>query len=217
MIVMGTMPSRLLPAIGLAAALAACAPPSMVPVVTVPLSRPDAQPALAGAPVAAAPTAPMSDMELLASRQLVLPVAGIPGDRIQDSFTHARDGGARVHGAIDIMAPRGTPILAADDGRVLRMSSSALGGITLYATDLDEIFVYYYAHLDGYHPLMAQGRPLSRGDTIGFVGTTGNASGGPPHLHFQIMRMPADGRYWMGEPINPYPILRGTTPGRRDD
>lgn len=144
----------------------------------------------------------------LESRFLVVPVAGIEAGRLRDSFSAGRDGGARRHNAIDIMAPRGTPVLAADDGHVLRLSRSALGGITIYATDPHSRLVYYYAHLDGYRDGLAQGMAIAKGDTLGFVGSTGNASANEPHLHFQVMRMPADRRrYWDGEPINPFPML----------
>jgi murein DD-endopeptidase MepM/ murein hydrolase activator NlpD len=98
--------------------------------------------------------------------------------------------------------------LSVRDGRVLRLSTNANGGITLYATDLDDQFVFYYAHLDRYHPGVYAGRPLLRGDTLGYVGTTGNAPKDAPHLHFQMMRMPADHHFWNGEPINPYSLLR---------
>lgn len=148
------------------------------------------------------------DADLAALGSLHFPVAGMEGRHIADSFDDARDGGARRHNAIDIMAPRGTPVLAAQDGRVLRMSTSSRGGITLYATDIGEQFVFYYAHLDRYHPRMRAGLTLTRGDTLGFVGTTGNAPENVPHLHFQVMRMPSDRKYWNGEPINPYPLLR---------
>jgi murein DD-endopeptidase MepM/ murein hydrolase activator NlpD len=159
-----------------------------------------------GIPDAPAPAASTrTDTDLLRDRQLLVPV---PAARVTNTFDEARDGGARRHNAIDLMAPRGTPILSADAGRVLRMSKSSLGGITLYATDEMERFVYYYAHMDGYYPAMTVGRRLAKGDTIGFVGTTGNAPENAPHLHFQIMRMPADGKYWIGEPINPFPLLR---------
>jgi murein DD-endopeptidase MepM/ murein hydrolase activator NlpD len=114
-----------------------------------------------------------------------------------------------VHHAIDILAPRGTPILAADDGRVLRMSSNSLGGITMYTVDPSNRVVYYYAHMDHYNDAMTTGRTISRGDTLGYVGTTGNAPKDTPHLHFQIMRWPADGKYWNGEPIDPYELLGG--------
>lgn len=147
------------------------------------------------------------DMNRLRDRHLLIPVAGVGPERIEDTFTAARDGGDRQHYAIDILAPRNTPIIAADDGVILRMSSNNLGGITIFASDDDRRFVYYYAHLDHYDPDMYMGRKLTKGDTIGYVGTTGNSPKGVPHLHFQIMRWPADGRYWVGEPINPYPFL----------
>lgn len=147
---------------------------------------------------------------------LYFPVAGFDGRPLDDSFNDARDGGARRHNAIDIMAPRGTPVLSVQDGRILRLSRNSKGGITVYATDNEERFVFYYAHLDRYHPGVRDGLTLMRGDTIGYVGTTGNAPESVPHLHFQLMRMPADRKYWNGEPINPYPFLRATTPEASD-
>jgi len=142
---------------------------------------------------------------------LVFPVAGVDSTRLDDSFEDARDGGARKHQAIDIMAPRGSAVLAVQDGRILRLAKSAKGGTTIYATDVEEQFVYYYAHLDRYHANVYAGRPLLRGDTIGYVGTSGNAPKNVPHLHFQVMRMPADRKYWVGQPINPFPLLRATS------
>jgi peptidoglycan LD-endopeptidase LytH len=141
---------------------------------------------------------------------LLFPVPGVDSTRLDDSFDAPRDGGVRKHNAIDIMAPRGTPVLAVQDGRILRLAKNAKGGTTVYATDLEEQFVYYYAHLDRYHANIYTGRPLMRGDTIGYVGTTGNAPKELPHLHFQVMRMPADHKYWSGDPINPYPLLSRT-------
>lgn len=138
---------------------------------------------------------------------LTFPVPGVDSARLDDSFDAPREGG-RKHNAIDIMAPRGTPVVSVQDGRILRLSTNPSGGITVYATDLEDQFVYYYAHLDRYHPRIYAGRPLLRGDTLGYVGTTGNAPKDAPHLHFQVMRMPADRRFWNGEPINPYPLLR---------
>ena len=137
---------------------------------------------------------------------LFFPVPGADSSRIENSFDAPREGGRR-HNAIDILAPRGTPVLSVQDGRILRLSTNANGGITVYATDLEERFVFYYAHLDRYHSTVYAGRPVLRGDTLGYVGTTGNAPKDTPHLHFQLMRMPADKRFWNGEPINPYPLL----------
>lgn len=144
-------------------------------------------------------------------RSLLFPVGGMDSMRLDDSFDDPRDGGVRKHNAIDIMAPRGTPILAVSDGRILRLTKSSKGGLSLYASDLEDSFVYYYAHLDRFHPKLYSGKPLLRGDTLGFVGTTGNAPKDQPHLHFQVMRMPADQKYWLGTPINPYPLLRQTS------
>jgi murein DD-endopeptidase MepM/ murein hydrolase activator NlpD len=152
-------------------------------------------------------TSAEADIEYVRSHRLQLPVAGIHSDQLADSFDEPRDG-TRRHHAIDILAPRGTPVLAADDGRVLRVSWNSAGGNTVYATDVEGRIVYYYAHLDHYRESLAAGMPLAKGDTIGFVGTTGNAPKDIPHLHFQIMRMPHDGKYWNGEPINPFGILR---------
>ncbi len=147
-----------------------------------------------------------ADLEYLRERQLIVPVAGAAPSAIEDSFNSPRDGG-RTHRAIDILAPRGTPILAADDGRILRLSTNNLGGITIYAVDPAERIVYYYAHLDHYHPGLSAGMTIAKGDTLGYVGTTGNAPKDTPHLHFQIMRWPQDGQYWYGDPIDPYPLL----------
>jgi|SRR5690348_2882877 len=148
-----------------------------------------------------------ADVNYLRSRRLLLPVAGVRADQLTDSFDEGRDGERRHH-AIDILAPRGTPVLAADDGHVLRVSWNSLGGNTVYATDADSRIVYYYAHLDRYRDGIEAGMRLTKGDTLGFVGTTGNAPKDIPHLHFQIMRMPHDGKYWNGDPIDPFPILR---------
>jgi murein DD-endopeptidase MepM/ murein hydrolase activator NlpD len=167
---------------------------------------PAVSPARSGAaPVAAAP---MDATTVAHLKGLRLPVGDVDSMRLDDSFDAPRDGGIRKHNAIDIMAPRGTPVLAVADGRILRLMKSSRGGLTLYAADLEDRFVYYYAHLDRYNPRIYAGKPLMRGDTLGYVGTTGNAPRDLPHLHFQVMRMPADGQYMRGEPINPYPLLR---------
>lgn len=145
-------------------------------------------------------------VEYLLTREMEIPVAGKTVSDLDDSFDAGRDGG-RTHRALDILAARGTPVLAADSGRIIRVSENRLGGNTVYATDPLERIVYYYAHLDAYQPGLTQGMTVARGDTLGFVGTTGNAPKDTPHLHFQVMRMPADGKYWDGEPINPYPLF----------
>lgn len=153
------------------------------------------------------PSRSATPLERLGERGLVVPVAGIDPSRISDSFDARRAGGRR-HGALDLMAPRGTPVLSADDGRILRLRTNSLGGITIYAADSTARVVYYYAHLERYRRGLREGDRLQRGDTIGYVGTSGNAPRGTPHLHFQVMLMPADGRWWAGKPVNPLPLLR---------
>ena len=100
----------------------------------------------------------MSDDEYLHYRHILVPVAGADMSRVEDSFNEPRDGGERMHRAIDILAPRGTPILSADDGRILRMSTNALGGISMYTVDTNARLVYYYAHMDHYNEAMLPGR-----------------------------------------------------------
>lgn len=211
MIVMGVMPiARFVPLLTVAVALGACSRPVLY-YPAPETAPPEPRPVLAGAPAAAPPSnAPASsDVEYLRARRLLVPVAGADMSRVEDSFLDARDGGDRTHRAIDILAPRGTPILSADDGKILRMSSNSLGGITMYTVDPANRIVYYYAHMDHYNDAMSPGREIARGDTLGFVGTTGNAPKDTPHLHFQVMRWPADGKYWNGEPIDPYELLGG--------
>jgi peptidoglycan LD-endopeptidase LytH len=178
----------------------------------MPSSTPSATP-LPGRPtLATAAMVPsariVAAIERLREKELAVPVAGVSPSKIEDSFTAGRDGGERQHNAVDILAPRNTPVVAADDGVILRMSNSPLGGITIFAADRDHEFVYYYAHLDHYRDGVAAGSKVQKGDTLGFVGTTGNAPKDVPHLHFQIMLWPADGKYWNGEPVNPYPVFR---------
>ncbi len=143
----------------------------------------------------------------LRDRRLMVPVAGVSPGEVPDTFGARRDGGLRTHGAVDILAPRGTPVLSADDGRVLRLKTNRRGGLTIYATDPTGRFVYYYAHLERYRPGLAAGESLSRGEVIGFVGTTGNADRREPHLHFQVLVRDGGSRWWDGEPVDPRPYF----------
>jgi murein DD-endopeptidase MepM/ murein hydrolase activator NlpD len=147
---------------------------------------------------------------LLASMHLLIPVQGIGPGQLQDTFDDARSEG-RVHDAIDIMAPRGTPVLASADGRVVKLFQSVKGGTTIYQlASADEHLVFYYAHLERYADGLTEGRLARRGETIGYVGDTGNAAPGNTHLHFQIYRVTDPKHFWTGENINPYPLLRAT-------
>lgn len=141
---------------------------------------------------------------------LAIPVIGVGVEELTDTFTHARAGGSRVHDAIDIMADRGTPVVAAAPGRVEKLYfSEGGGGVSAYVRSPDNLWTYYYAHLDRYAPGLAEGQAVERGEPIGFVGSTGNASPEGPHLHFAINRM-AEGESWHeGTPVNPYPLLAG--------
>ena len=142
------------------------------------------------------------DVESLRARRLALPLTGLDVRRLRDTFGDPRDGGA--HEALDIPAPRGTRVVAVDDGVVARLFSGARGGLTVYQYDPSSTYCYYYAHLDGYAPGLREGARLRRGDLIGFVGTTGNAPPGTPHLHFAIFRLGTPPRWWEGTPVNPY-------------
>ena len=148
------------------------------------------------------------DLRALAGRKLLMPVQGLDPRGLRDNYDEGR--GKRKHEALDIMAPRGTPVVAVDDGRVGKLFRSVAGGITLYQIDRDEKFVYYYAHLENYAEGVKEGMALRRGDVIGYVGTTGNAPANAPHLHFAIFRMGPEKRWWKGTPVNPYPYLTGT-------
>src|ERR1700759_483663 len=136
---------------------------------------------------------------------LSIPVVGVERSALRDSFGAPRV--AHQHHAIDIMAQRGTPVIAAVDGTVLKLFLSREGGNTLYLADRSRTNVYYYAHLDRYAPAVHDGMTVTRGTLLGFVGTTGNASPDAPHLHFGIERLPPTGEWWKGDPTDPYPIL----------
>jgi peptidoglycan LD-endopeptidase LytH len=138
--------------------------------------------------------------------ELIVPVAGVQPKDLLDTFNEPR--GTRRHQALDIPAPRGTPVLAATDGRVQRLFSSEAGGLMVYASDPTNRFVLMYAHLDRYADGLADGMPLKRGETIGYVGTTGNAPPDVPHLHFAIARTSNVARWWTGLPVDPRPLLR---------
>lgn len=148
----------------------------------------------------------MADLETL-KRSLVMPVQGVKPEQLIDSFDDAR-GSSRKHEAIDIPAPRGTPVLSATDGKILRRFTSKAGGLMIYATDRSERFILMYAHLDRYADTAVDGKAVKAGETIGYVGTTGNAPPNVPHLHFALARADS-GSWWHGTPINPYPLLRG--------
>lgn len=154
-----------------------------------------------------APAVSVNSAAPLSSKWLVIPVAGVRADQLVDTYTDARSEG-RVHNAIDIMAPQNTPVIAANDGIVVKLFESDKGGLTIYQLDPDGRTVYYYAHLDHYAEGITEGMHVHRGDVIAFVGDTGNAGVGNYHLHFGITIVDDPKHYWGGTDINPYPLLR---------
>jgi murein DD-endopeptidase MepM/ murein hydrolase activator NlpD len=153
--------------------------------------------------------APVTERDLaVLAAGLVVPVSGVARSELRDSYTEARGaGGERPHEAIDIMAARGTPVVAATDGRLLKLFNSTPGGLMIYTTDATERFILFYGHLDGYAAGLTDGMRLTRGQVIGYVGTTGNAPPGAPHLHFGILRGNPSVSWSEGTPVNPYPLL----------
>ena len=186
-------------------------------VLTIPTRSPPGEPA----PAPASPAPPARIIPLAPPARavppggaLLVPVAGVAPADLTDTFTDARGSGRR-HDAIDIMAPRGTPVLAAAEGRVEKLYfSHGGGGNTVYVRSSDRRWMYYYAHLDRYAPGLAEGQQLQRGSPIGFVGSTGSASPEGPHLHFAVNAMGPGDRWWQGTPVNPYPLLTAAGDGR---
>lgn len=138
--------------------------------------------------------------------RLIIPVQGADVAKILDTFAQSR-GGDNRHEATDIMAPRGTPVLAAADGTIAKLFNSRRGGITIYQFDPTATWCYYYAHLDHYAPSLAEGAAVSQRQVIGYVGSTGDASPAAPHLHFAILKLSPEKHWWQGTPVNPYPVL----------
>jgi murein DD-endopeptidase MepM/ murein hydrolase activator NlpD len=145
-----------------------------------------------------------ADAAPLRARALVLPVDGITVEALRDSFGDPRDG--HLHEALDIMAPRGTRVVAVDDGKVHKLHSSARGGLTVYQLDQSESYCFQYAHLDRYASGLREGDVLRKGSLVGYVGTTGNAPRDVPHLHFGILRLTPARVSWQGEPVNPFRV-----------
>lgn len=202
-----------------AAALADDCGPSTFAVQPDP--APSAAPPASGAPPAAAPPAAVSDPPVptavpelgidpigdLKTRDLRLPVSGVAAKNLTRSFSDKR-GGDRVHEAIDILAPRHTPVLAVEDGVLVKFFHSKAGGNTIYQFDPASRYAYYYAHLDRYASGIKEGDKVKKGQIIGHVGTTGNAPPNTPHLHFAIFRLTEKKQWWKGTPIDPFDVWR---------
>jgi len=145
--------------------------------------------------------------EDLARRDFDIPVEGVKREQLVRSFEDRRSG-ARSHEAIDILAPRNTPVKAVEDGTVARLFESKAGGTTIYQFDSTDQYCYYYAHLERYASGLKEGDKVRKGQVIGYVGTSGNAPKNTPHLHFAIFKLTAAKHWWEGTPIDPYDILR---------
>jgi murein DD-endopeptidase MepM/ murein hydrolase activator NlpD len=149
-----------------------------------------------------------SAIAMLRRRGLEFPVDGVERKELRDTFSDTR-GQGRSHEALDIMAQRGTPVRAVEEGTIAKLfESRGGGGLTIYQFDPSESFCYYYAHLDRYAPGIREGQPVHRGQVIGYVGSTGNASPDAPHLHFTIFQLTPERKWWKGEPLNPYPVFK---------
>ena len=168
----------------------ASSPASPSPAASIPSATSQASPTNSGVPP-----------------HLIVPVAGVRPDQLRDTFSDARAEG-RVHDAIDIPAPLGTPVVAAADGTIVKLFHSDRGGTTIYQLSPDSRFVFYYAHLDRYADGLAEGHLARQGETIAYVGDTGNAGAGNYHLHFSIALVSDPKKYWQGVNINPYPLLK---------
>src|ERR1043166_7018644 len=138
---------------------------------------------------------------------LIIPVVGVKPEQLLDTFSDARSEG-RVHDAIDIPAPGGTAVIAAADGQIVKLFQSERGGTTIYQSSVDRKLIYFYAHLQRYADGLVEGKFVKQGETIAYVGDTGNAGAGNFHLHFSIAVVADPKRYWEGTNINPYPLLK---------
>ncbi|KAF1016053.1 MAG: L-Ala--D-Glu endopeptidase [Stenotrophomonas maltophilia] len=195
------------------APVAVTLPTASTPVAAAPAARAPAvadHAARVAAPApaaAAAPASPPVAAPADAPQGLLLPVQGITPAQLRDTFTDARSEG-RVHDAIDIMAAEGTPVLAVADGHVEKLFDSKRGGLTIYQFEPGGRWCYYYAHLQRYADGLAEKQTIKRGEVIGYVGSTGNASAEAPHLHFEVHVLGPEKQWWKGESINPYPLLQ---------
>ena len=175
----------------------------VLPVVDLPANKAVA----IGTPLPPDPTPAPTPTNFVGTLNLIIPVAGVRPEQLLDTFSDARSEG-RSHDAIDIMAPAETPVIAAADGKILKLFQSERGGTTIYQLSSNQELVFYYAHLSHYADGLAEGNIVRQGEVIAYVGDTGNAGAGNYHLHFSIAAVSDPKRYWEGTNINPYPLLR---------
>ena len=177
-------------------------PPPEVPSPPEPESVTIAPPEALEPPPAAPPS------ELLQERGIALPIAGLQRSDLVDTYHEERGGGERRHEAVDIMAPRGTPVVAVRSGMIVKLFNSDAGGLTIYQFDANEKHCFYYAHLDRYAEGLREGLLVKQGNVIGYVGSSGNADPSAPHLHFAVYELGPEKHWYTGTtPVNPYPLL----------
>lgn len=158
-------------------------------------------------PPSESPTPTPEPANFVGRVNLIIPVAGVRSEQLLDTYSDARSEG-RTHDAIDIPAAAETPVLAAADGKIIKLFQSERGGTTIYQLSSNQEMVFYYAHLSHYAEGLAEGNSVKQGDVIAYVGDTGNAGAGNYHLHFSIALVTDPKRYWEGTNINPYPLLQ---------
>ena len=178
-----------------------------LPAIELPASNPIA----IGTPLPPDPTPTPESANFVGRLNLIIPVAGVRPDQLIDTFDDARSEG-RVHDAIDIMAAAETPVIAAADGKIIKLFHSEKGGTTIYQLSANQDLVFYYAHLSRYADGLVEGDVVKQGEVIAYVGDTGNAGPGNYHLHFSIAAVSDPKRYWEGTNINPYTLLHDRTP-----
>jgi murein DD-endopeptidase MepM/ murein hydrolase activator NlpD len=188
---------------------------SLPPVAITPMSSEIRGPAVPPMPTSGPAPKPAADtgigvatsLELQQLRAVLdVPVQGVPRSALRDNYTEPRAG--HTHEAEDIIAPRGTPVLSATDGRVTKLHESVAGGHMIYAGDASDRWILMYGHLERYADGVKEGMPLKRGQLIGYVGTSGNAPIATPHLHFAVARGTPSVKWWKGTPVNPYLLLK---------
>jgi murein DD-endopeptidase MepM/ murein hydrolase activator NlpD len=175
----------------------------LVPAVDLP----ETSPVAIGTPLPPTESPTPISSNFVGTVNLIIPVAGVKPEQLIDTFDDARSEG-RVHDAIDIMAPAETPVLAAADGKIVKLFQSERGGATIYQLNANQDLIFYYAHLSRYADGLAEGDLVRQGQIIAYVGDTGNAGAGNYHLHFSIAAVSDPKRYWEGTNINPYPLLQ---------
>ncbi len=182
------------------------APGSLPPAPIVPTDLSEADLPLRPVQTAAEAAATSASSAAATAPKLLIPVEGMKLAQLSDNFDQPR-GTERHHEALDIMAPKGTKVLAVADGKVAKLFESKAGGLTVYQFDPSDKLAYYYAHLDKYADNLKEGDPIKRGDLIGYVGVTGNSSPTAPHLHFAVFELTPEKQWWKGTPLNPFPMM----------